>query len=109
MSKPNETIIDGIKYIRADSVQQNQSDIKIAILQRGWVMVGRFERDGNDCRLYNSSVIRTWGTTKGIGQIANEGPTTNTKLDKNYGMVEFDNLTVVALISCNEEKWKNEL
>lgn len=79
-------------------------EIKIAILQRGWVYVGRFERNGSDCKLTNAKNIRRWGTTKGLGEIAQNGPTSNTVLD-DYGTVEFDYLTVVNLISCSQEKW----
>ena len=86
--------------------QELNGDLKIVILQRGWVMVGRFERFENDCKLHNASVIRVWGTTGGLGEIASNGPTSSTKLDPCNGLVEFDYLTVVAMISCNEEKWK---
>lgn len=97
--------IDGVEYA---PVKQD-GEIKIVILQRGWVMVGRFERNGADCKLHNASVIRSWGTSKGLGQIAKDGPTSSTKLDPTNGKVEFDYLTVVASISCEEESWKNAL
>ena len=97
--------IDGVDYYPQD----NNSPVKIVILQRGWVMVGRFERKGSDCTLKNASVIRNWGTTKGLGEIAENGPTSTTKLDKCFGIVEFDYLTVVATISCKEEKWEKEV
>jgi len=107
----NEATINGVVYVRKDSVSEKeiQGDIKIVILQRGWVMVGRFERNGSDCKLHNASVIRSWGTTKGLGEIAKGGPTSVTKLDKCYGLVEFDYLTVVAMISCEVSAWKKEL
>ena len=98
-----KVIIDDVEY-RTDEPKGN---IKIVILQRGWVMVGRFERNGSDCKLHNASVIRSWGTTKGLGEIAKDGPTSNTKLDPCNGLVEFDYLTVVASISCVGEKWKS--
>lgn len=82
--------------------------IKIAILQRGWVMVGRFERTGSDCTLRDASVIRVWGTTRGLGEIATDGPAKKTILDK-CGVVQFDYLTAVALIDCEESKWTNAL
>lgn len=110
MSKPESIKIDEIEYVRKNS--QNTTitgDIKIVILQRGWVMVGYLERKGNECKLSKANVIRSWGTTKGLGEIAGNGPTSNTKLDKCYGQVEFDYLTVVASISCEESKWKNAL
>jgi len=110
-SEVNEERINGVDYIRKDSVstKEIEGDIKIVILQRGWVMVGKFERNGSDCKLHNASVIRSWGTTKGLGEIAKNGPTLNTKLDKTNGLVEFDYLTVVAMISCEVGQWKKEL
>lgn len=54
----NEIEINGLKYIRKDSVKetkQYEGDIKIVVLQRGWIYVGRFERNGNDCKLHNAS------------------------------------------------------
>lgn len=104
----DEVVIKGKKYIPADSVKVREFDgpIKIVILQRGWVMVGRFERNGSDCRLHNASVIRVWGTTRGLGELAANGPIPNkTTLDRTHGLVEFDSLTIVATISVSEEKW----
>lgn len=72
-------------------------------------MVGRFERKESECKLFDASVIRNWGATKGLGEIAENGPTASTKLDKCNGLVEFDYLTVVASISCNEENWEKVL
>ena len=107
----NEVDLNGVKYVRKDSVKQEdvKGDIKIVILQRGWIVVGRFERNGNDCKLNNASVIRTWGTTNGLGEIAKKGPTGSTKLDKCYGVVQFDYLTVVATIDCDQKEWSEEL
>lgn len=96
---------DGVEYIQ----KQADGEIKIVVLQRGWVMVGRFERNGSECKLHNASVVRCWGTTKGLGEIALEGPKESTKLDKCHGVVEFDYLTVVCAISCKEASWKNVL
>jgi len=102
----NELEVNGVKYIRKNSVntQEFTGDIKIVVLQRGWVYVGRFERNGNDCKLHNASCIRVWGTTKGLQELVN-GVTTATKLDKCEGVVEFDYLTVVHTITVNSKKW----
>lgn len=105
---PNTMLVDGEKYIKASTVDSD-STVKIVILQRGWVMVGRLERNGSDCKLHDASVIRKWGTTRGLGEIAEGGPTRETKLDKCNGVVEFDWLTVVASITCEESQWENAL
>lgn len=110
MSKPGTIKIDEVEYVRRDSVSQTfTGDIKIVILQRGWIMVGHFSREGNDCKLGNASVVRSWGTTKGLGELALNGPLVNTKLDRCNGLVEFDYLTVVAQIACKESVWVNIL
>ena len=107
----NTITINGKEYVEKSSIQNKQYEgpIKIVVLQRGWVMVGKLEKNGTDCKLHNASVIRSWGTTKGLGEIAGGGPTSSTKLDKCNGLVEFDSLTVVASICANEEKWKSYL
>lgn len=103
----NELEVNGVKYVRKDSVtnhKQFDGDIKIVVLQRGWVYIGRFERNGNDCKLYNAYNIRLWGTTKGLPELVN-GATSSTKLDRCEGIVEFDWLTVVHTITVNKSKW----
>ena len=108
----SELQINGVPYVpkSAASVSQPYGPTKIVILQRGWVMVGQLVRNGSECKLYNASVIRTWGTTKGLGEIALNGPIKDkTVLDKCGGVVEFDYLTVVAALSVEESKWANVL
>jgi hypothetical protein len=97
--------VNGIEYrpiTRASSV-------RIVILQRGWVMVGYYKREGENCTLDKASVIRTWGTTKGLGEIALNGPTSLTILDSCNGLVEFHRLTEVANITCDVSQWEKHL
>jgi exosome complex RNA-binding protein Rrp4 len=85
---------------------KSKKDIRIVIGQRGWVFVGEYTEDAKEqciC-LDNASVIRIWGTTKGIGQLAMSGPTEHTKLDP-CGRVAMHVLAAVAVISCNADKW----
>lgn len=105
----NELEVNGVKYIRKDSVKdvkEYDGDIKIVVLQRGWVYIGRFERTGNDCKLHNAYNIRSWGTTKGLPELVN-GATKDTKLDKCEGVVEFDWLTIIHTITVNANAWKS--
>lgn len=94
------------KTYYAEKPNNFEGNMKIVILQRGWVMIGKLERNGSECKLHDASVIRIWGTTKGLGEIAMNGPTSKTVLDKCGGLVEFDYLTVIAAISVDESKWK---
>ena len=104
-----ETITLNGKTFYSKNDVQSPFPIKIVVLQRGWVVVGRYERKGDQCFLYDASVIRNWGTTRGLGEIAKDGPTKETVLDKCFGIVEFESLTKVLSIEVEQEKWENIL
>ena len=80
----------------------------IVVLQRGWVDVGYFSQEGPICTLNNAFNIRNWGTSKGLGEIAENGPTDSTKLDS-CRISKFHELTVVQVIPCDKNKWKDVL
>lgn len=84
----------------------SDSPVKIVILQRGWVFVGRFKKYERDCILENAYCIRQWGTTKGLGELVS-GPTSKTILDE-AGTVRFHELTIVATIDASESGWKSK-
>lgn len=105
-----ETIeINGKTYYseKPNNVEFN-GEYKIVVLQRGWVVIGKMERDGSQCKLHKASVIRNWGTKKGLGELS-EGPKKDTVLDPCNGVVEFDYLTVILTLSVNESKWLSHL
>lgn len=83
--------------------------INIVVLQRGWVVIGRLSKLGENYSLKKASVIRNWGTTKGLGELVKSGPLANTKLDPTNGTVRFHELTVVMRIKCDEEIWEKHL
>lgn len=91
-----------------EKLTDNSGNTKIVILQRGWVFVGNFYQNGSMCTLKNAQNIRTWGTTKGLGELASDGPTANTKLDK-INDVTFHILTSVAMIDADNKVWKKVL
>lgn len=90
------------KALKGSRVKPTQ--IQIVILQRGWVAIGRFSQTKEQCHLTNASIIRTWGTTKGLGELAMNGPLTNTKLDKCLDL-HFHEMTLVARMDVDESKW----
>lgn len=81
------------------------SNHRIVVLQRGWVVVGDLDRSAApQLKLENASVIRRWGTTVGLGQLAKEGPQEDTKLDP-AGTLEFHELAVVTTFETVPAKW----
>lgn len=84
--------------------KKNGSDIRIVVLQRGWVIVGRYSQDGQQCFVDGGHVVRRWGTKKGLGEIAEGGPTKDTVLDP-IPWAQFHELTALFTLACEEEKW----
>jgi len=105
--------LDLIKLLLNEETKTNEcsfdgSRIKIAILQRGWVYIGKYSENGDACKLENAYCIRRWGTEKGLGQLALEGKQDETVLDK-AGIVQFHKLTTVALIDVDDKLWEKEI
>jgi len=53
----------------------------IVVADRGFVYVGDCVVDSNWCVISNARNIRKWGTTKGLGELATDGPTDDTVID----------------------------
>jgi len=85
------------------------SDYRIVILQRGWVVVGKFTQTGEDCTLEKAAVIRTWGTSKGLTELAMGPLAGKTILDKTPYPIRFHELTVVATLDVNGAAWASAL
>lgn len=102
----NDEVYVAEKDVNAQLKKQNIKPTKkqIVILNRGWVVVGNYSEKGDECTLADASVIRVWGTTKGLGELAENGPMTNTKLDP-CPNVHFNKLTMVARMDVNEANW----
>jgi hypothetical protein len=93
-------IVNGEKYEKVTDT----GNLKILNLPYGNNIVGRIALDDDKYIVSSAAVIRRWGTTRGLGEIANNGPTSETILD------DCPNLTihktaVIYLMDCEEDKW----
>jgi exosome complex RNA-binding protein Rrp4 len=52
----------------------------------------------------NARIIRTWGTSKGLAELV-DGPTKETVLDTNAGIVELAWHAVLWVMPCNHLAW----
>lgn len=82
--------------------------IRIVVLDKGFVSVGVYSQGPEWCSLDNACVVRRWGTSGGLGQIAAEGPSDRTILDKTPKQ-HFPVKSIVKTIECNQEKWAKVL
>ena len=84
--------------------KQVLSGFAIVVLDRGFVYVGNVEHNGAWCVITGARNIRYWGTERGLGQLAIDGPTDKTKLD-DVGTVRVPAHAVVHLIDTEAELW----
>ena len=77
----------------------------IVVADRGFVYVGNLEITPEWCIVTNANNVRYWGTTNGLGELAQNGPTTKTKLDP-ITTVRIPMRAVIAVIESEESKWK---
>ena len=78
--------------------------MKIVIVESGWVFVGNVETDAEWATITDAQNVRLWGTTKGLGELASNGPTSSTKLDQ-AGTVLASRSHVIAMLDVNADKW----
>lgn len=80
MSKAS-VVIDGVTYVREFDAGP-APEFRIVVIEGRWNVIGRVRvEDNGDLTITQALVIRVWGTTKGLGQLAIEGPTSKTILD----------------------------
>ena len=53
----------------------------IVVVESGWVFAAVLDSTEDHLRASECAVIRTWGTTNGLGELALKGPTKETVLD----------------------------
>jgi energy-converting hydrogenase Eha subunit C len=71
----------------------------IVVATAGHVLLGEPEQKPHGIELREASIIRVWGTTRGLGQIALCGPTKETVLDP-VGTVFIPTHAVIMRITC---------
>lgn len=104
MVAPMTMKIDDVEYIRKDAAAETEGDIKIVVLDRGFVYVGRVSKEVDFIVISGAKNIRQWGTTKGLGELIG-GPLPGTKLD-NAGTVRAPFRALISLIDVEQAKWK---
>jgi len=76
----------------------------IIVCDRGFVYVGDVRMDDSFAIVSNARNIRYWGTERGLGQLALEGPTDKTRLDA-VGTVRVPARAIINIIDTEAVKW----
>lgn len=72
---------------------------QIVIADRGWVWVGKVTVSGETLVIEEARNVRRWGTTRGLGELAENGPTESTRLDP-VGRIVVPQRAVIGVIAC---------
>jgi len=106
MSKPETIKINEVEYVRKDSVDSD-TEIKIIILDRGFVYVGKPEQQPGIWLIKQARCVRQWGTTKGLAELVN-GPTNKTVLDGSM-TVHVPDRAVLQMIDVDQGSWNKHI
>jgi hypothetical protein len=91
--------------------------LRIFVITSGWVFIGRVEvgadgshvlNSGGEVTILGPACIRRWGTTRGLGQIAKNGPTQDTLLDPCPNLF-VPRQQIILSIQCDEDSWKKKI
>ena len=97
----NECAVGG----QEDCRLAKQGKLVIVVLQRGWVVVGRYSQNRDTGNLTAAAVVRRWGTSKGLGELASSGPLENTRLD-DCPPITFHVREAVMVMEADEDAWR---
>lgn len=85
--------------------------MNIYVMDRGFVLVGEPEPslDQNPLwvRLTRCALVRKWGTTAGLGELAVKGPLPATALDSEPDGTQINLDYCLRVIPCDESKWSS--
>ena len=104
----NKISMNGETYIKESDIVVNKdyaaSPIQIVVLNRGWIVIGNVKESASKTIIQNAAVIRKWGTTEGLGQLAMQGKQSKTILDA-CPDITVDTANVVLIMNCEQSKW----
>ena len=101
MSK--EISIDGVTYVKKSEAGPTP-DLLIVVIEGRWNIVGHCTVTDDHMVITEAHVIRYWGTTKGLGELATGGPTSKTILDPTPP-IRVPLSKVLLTIDTDAEKW----
>ena len=77
----------------------------IVVVDNGFVFWGDLATDGDACEISNGYSLRRFGTKRGLGQLAIEGPQKETQADK-VSLIRIQKNRVVFIMECSDAMLK---
>lgn len=102
--KDVEALLSGGQHQKTCSQPTNYAVPQIVILDRGFVYVGDVATEGDWIVIRNAKNVCRWGTSRGLGELAKEGPKPETKINP-AGTVRAPLRAVIGLLECEASVW----
>jgi len=98
-------VVDGVKYVPVCEC----GPIKIVVIERGFVYVGRVEIDSesNDVTIRGARSLIRWGSSQHLGELVS-GPLENTKLGAPCTVLVRER-QVVHMIEVSSDGWNKHI
>ena len=84
--------------------QELNEGLCICVMDKGFIYVGNLTIANGIVTIADAKNIRRWGTTNGLGQLAEQGAQADTKLDE-YGTVRSLQSELKHWIKCKVSAW----
>ena len=85
------------------------AQIRIVIVQAGWVFVGRYSVEGGEAVIRDGYNLRRWGTDegahRGLGRLAENGPERATQMDR-VTTIRLPYHAVIGTMDCVASRWE---
>ena len=92
---------------KSESTPAGGAPTQIVVADRGFVYVGLVTLDPDWVVVRDARNLRCWGTSRGLGQLALEGPTPTTRLDA-IGTVRIPRRALISLIDTEAALWQSK-
>lgn len=100
----NTITINGVEYVKATDAPP-APPYQIVVIEGGWNVVGNVNREADgSLTITEAWIIRCWGTTQGLGELAAYGPTAQTKLDP-AGVVRVPAHATLFTMDSEASRW----
>lgn len=90
----------------ATQAEPRAYDLAIVVVDRGFVYIGYVETRNEMCIIRECRNIRRWGTERGLAQLVNDGPTSESRIDPAMKSVHIPMRAVISIINVEKSAWK---
>jgi hypothetical protein len=102
-SKVKTITVDGVQYVPL----QETGPIKIVVIERGFVYVGRVCPNEKGCTIHGARSLIRWGSSQHLGELVG-GPLKETKLGASCTVLVTES-QIIHMIEVDQNAWNKHI